>query len=179
MIPRVIIEEFNHWLEQRHIEMEAVIIGGSALALLGVIDRHTRDVDVLTPSLPAQVLKESVAFARNMTAKGEVLSDDWLNNGPTQLAGVLPTGWEKRTRHIYQGSAMVLKTLGPDDLLKTKLFALCDRGTDWGDCLALQPSQAQIEHAIPWLAQQDAHPQWPEHVQRTMTALKKRLGYVV
>lgn len=134
---------------------------------------------MLIPSLSSQILAEAVDFASDMRAKGDVLADNWLNNGPTELVDVLPVGWGLRTRCIYRGRAIELKTLGPDDLLKTKLFALCDRGTDWGDCLALKPSEAQIDRAVPWLAQQDAHPQWPEHVQRTMDELKERLGYVV
>ncbi|CAN5912349.1 hypothetical protein BH11MYX2_BH11MYX2_01270 [soil metagenome] len=50
----------------------------------------------------------------------------------------------------------MLRTLGRPDLIKSKLFALCDRGTDWSDCIALAPSREELTEALPWLEIQDA-----------------------
>jgi len=65
------------------------------------------------------------------------------------------------------------------DLLKTKLFALCDRGTDLADCIAMAPTAAELEEAEPWLSEQDANPMWPEHVRATLDDLRRRLGHGV
>ena len=68
-------------------------------------------------------------------------------------------------------------TLGRAEPLKTKLFALCDRGTDLGDCLALTPTAEELDQAEPWVKKQDANPMWPDHVQATLDDLRRRLGH--
>ena len=45
------------------------------------------------------------------------------------------------------------------DLLKTKLFALCDRGIDLPDCIALAPTAHELDECVPWLAVQDGNSQ--------------------
>jgi len=76
-------------------------------------------------------------------------------------------------------SALVLTTLGRGDLIKTKLFALCDRGIDLLDCVALAPTVAELDEAVLWLAEQDANPGWPAHVGATIADLSRRLGHGV
>jgi hypothetical protein len=71
----------------------------------------------------------------------------------------------------------VLTTLGRKDLLKTKLFALCDRGIDLLDCVELAPTLAELEEAVIWLAEQDANPDWPAHVRATIADLSQRLDH--
>jgi len=51
MNPHDVITRFDEFLAERELRLEAVVIGGTALALLGVIDRPTRDCDV-RPSSP-------------------------------------------------------------------------------------------------------------------------------
>jgi hypothetical protein len=80
---------------------------------------------------------------------------------------------------VFEGRALVLTTLGRGDLLKTKLFALCDRGIDLLDCVALAPTVAELEEAVTWLAAQDANPDWPAHVGATIADLSRRLGHGV
>ncbi len=179
MLPRPTIEAFDAWLEERSLRFEAVVIGDSALGLLGITDRQTRDVDVLHPELPDEVALAARAFAAHMRDKGVALADDWLNNGPMQVAGVLPEGWQLRLQVAFDGQLLKLLTLGRADLLKTKLFALCDCGTDLGDCLALAPAADELEHAEPWVKDQDANPLWPDHVQATLDDLRRRLGHGV
>lgn len=95
------------------------------------------------------------------------------------LANVLPEGWRLRVRPAFAGEALTLTTLGRADLLKTKLFALCDRGTDLADCIALAPTMQELEEAEPWLARQDMNPLWPDHVRSTLADLGERLGHGV
>lgn len=177
MLPRPTLETFDVWLAARSLELEAIMVGGSALALLGVIDRPTRDVDILYPKLPVDVALAAREFAVHLRAQGVELADDWLNNGPMQLAEVLPGGWQLRVHAIFVGVALRLTVLGRADLLKTKLFALCDRGTDLADCVALAPTTEELDEAEPWLAEQDTNPMWPDHVRTTLADLHRRLGH--
>ncbi|HCF57692.1 MAG TPA: hypothetical protein DFS52_06825 [Myxococcales bacterium] len=179
MLPRPTIEAFDAWLAARSLRLEAIVVGGFALALLGVTDRQTRDVDILQPELPEEIALAAREFAAHLRAQGVELADDWLNNGPTQLADVLPEGWSRRVRLALEGAALRLTVLGRADLLKTKLFALCDRGTDLADCIALAPTAEELQQSEPWLAIQDANPMWPDHVHATLDDLRRRLGHDV
>ena len=73
--------------------------------------------------------------------------------------------------------AIQLWTLGRPELLLSKLFALCDRGLDLGDCLALAPSAEELARSKAWIAAQDLHPDWPTHVRATLEDLARRLGH--
>ncbi|RLB51739.1 MAG: hypothetical protein DRJ42_16270 [Deltaproteobacteria bacterium] len=179
MLPRPTIEAFDAWLEERSLRLEAIVVGGSALALLGFIDRQTRDFDILHPELSHEIAEAARHFASHMRGEGVELAEDWLNNGPMQLADILPEGWRFRVRVAFAGTALTLTTLGRPDLLKTKLFALCDRGTDLNDCIALAPTADDLEEAEPWLSEQDANPMWPDHVRATLDDLRGKLGHGV
>ncbi len=72
---------------------------------------------------------------------------------------------------------LVLRSLHRADLLKSKLFALCDRGLDLPDCLALAPTPAEPAEAVAWLEPQDLNPHWPAHVRSTLGDLARRLGH--
>ena len=73
----------------------------------------------------------------------------------------------------------MLHTLGRVDLLMSKVFALCDRGLDLPDCVALAPTAEELEEVSTWLVRQDLHPGWPDHVRETITDLRRRLGHAV
>jgi hypothetical protein len=75
--------------------------------------------------------------------------------------------------------ALTLVTLGRTDLLKSKLYALCDRGTDILDCLALAPTGDELDDALPWVSARDANELWPAHVRLTFDDLRRRLGHAV
>jgi hypothetical protein len=94
MRPKETISAFDAFLAQRRLTLDAVVVGGAALGLLGVIKRETRDCDILHPALPDAIRKAAVEFAVQARQRGEGLCDDWLNNGPSSLADVLPPGWQ-------------------------------------------------------------------------------------
>lgn len=177
MHPRPTIAAFDAHLQAKGLELQAIVVGGAALALLDVITRETRDFDILYPELSEEVLAAARAYATEQRTLGIPLRDDWLNNGPRQLTEVLPIGWQARVQPAFAGTAIQLSTLGRPDLLAAKLFALCDRGTDLPDCLALAPSPAELATARPWVADQDAHPGWSDHVTATLADLARRLGH--
>lgn len=179
MLPRQTIEAFDRHLLGLGLRFEGVVIGGSALGLMGVIQRPTRDVDILVPELSRAIASAARDFAKAQRHAGVDLQDDWLNNGPMQLGEVLPAGWRERVQRIFDGQALVLRTLGRSDLLKSKLFALCDRGTDLPDCIALAPTAEELVECIPWLELQDGNELWPAHVRATIDDLARRLGHGV
>ena len=177
MWPRETLSAFDHYLAGKALRFEGVLVGGAALNLLGVVSRSTRDCDVLYPMLPEEVQIAARAFAADQRQAGETLADDWLNNGPAALAKQLPDGWETRVQPVFSGNAIELQSLGREDFLRAKLFALCDRGRDLGDCLALAPTLDELAAVMPWVEQQDLNPDWPAHVRGTLADLGRRLGH--
>lgn len=177
MKPADLIPQFDAFLAERGLALEGIAVGGAALALLGLINRETRDFDLLDPPLAAEVQEASQVFAASIRASGEILGPDWLNNGPAALGALLPDGWKERLQPLYQGKAVRLWTLASQDLLLTKVFALCDRGLDLGDCLAMRPKPEELAWAVAWVAAQDLNPDWPAHVHATLKDLGVRLGH--
>ena len=175
--PRDLLESFDAFLLTRGLRLEAVVIGGAALNLLGFVSRVTKDCDILHPDLPPSIQEASRAFARERRAQGEEVQDDWLNNGPAQLAKQLPANWNHRLQPAFNGKALTLSALGRADLLKSKLFALCDRGLDLADCVSMKPTSEELAEAIPWLESQDANRDWPAHVRATLADVGRRLGH--
>jgi hypothetical protein len=85
MNPNEIIPQFDAFLAERGLRLEAIATGGAALALLGIIHRETRDCDLVEPPLTEDLRQAAVAFAAEIRSRGEILRDDWLNNGPASL----------------------------------------------------------------------------------------------
>jgi hypothetical protein len=179
MKPRETLEAFDIYLAERGLCLDAVVVGGAALNLLGVVSRPTKDCDILYPLLSDEIAGAAKAFAVMKRQASEVISDDWLNNGPTTLAARLPADWRDHLRTVFSGRAVHLECLGRDDLLRSKLFASCDRGLDLGDCLALAPTREELARLLPWLDLQDGNPGWPAHVHDTLADLGERLGHGV
>lgn len=168
---------FDNFLSARNVRFEAVIIGGAALNVMGIISRQTADIDCLDPQIPEEILRAANEFR---TSNKELrLIDNWINNGPDGLIRDLPPDWQLRVSTIYRGKAIILHTLGRPDLLRTKLFAFCDRDIDLPDCIALKPTLEELEECFPWVSERDASPQWPKNVYIHFEELKKELGYVI
>jgi len=177
--PAALVPEFDAFLEGRGLRLEAILVGGAALALLGVISRETRDVDVLVPVLPIEIADAARTFAAESRTRGIALEAEWLNNGPASLTKDLPRGWEARKQLVYSGRSLVLHVLGRPDLLKSKLWSLCDRGRDLLDCVAMAPSPEELQEALPWITELDGAPEWPAHVEATLADLGRRLGHAL
>lgn len=172
---RTIFEQFDAFLCRRGLRFEGVVIGGAALTAGGIVQRATRDVDCLAPPVPEAVKEAARAFVRDRPETG--LDAEWLNNGPADLAEDLPRGWRERTIPLFEGTALRLRTLGRLDLLRTKLFAYCDRQQDFNDCVALAPTAGELAECRPWVEARDGHPGWPGHVAISFRALQERMGH--
>lgn len=173
---KTVIAHFDQFLAQHGLRFEAVIIGGAALNILDISSRKTKDVDCLDPKIPSEIKKASQDFA--IQRIDLELDINWLNNGPETLKTDLPRGWRLRTGSLYSGESLKLEVLGRDDLLKTKLFAYCDRTTpDFEDLKNLRPTVAELSQSIDWVKERDTHSNWPAHVEKAFLVLKNALGY--
>jgi hypothetical protein len=55
MWPIETIEAFDLFLRGRGLRFDGVVIGGTALSLLGIVSRPTKDVDILVPIIPQEI----------------------------------------------------------------------------------------------------------------------------
>ena len=161
-LPRA-LEALGDVLASRNVRYEVVAVGGSALLLLGLINRATRDLDVLglveagqiirIDSLPAALQEAAVDVARVFG-----LGRDWLNPGPAALVDLgLPEGFAARleTRR-YAGLAIHLASRR--DQIVFKLYAAVDQGPDskhTADLRALEPSGDELRWAARWVRTHD------------------------
>lgn len=174
MVDKAIIE-FDTFLAEQNMFFEGVVIGGAALLVLEITDRQTKDVDLLYPEIPLEIKEASKDFANRFT--NLAIEEDWFNNGPSSLTKSLPLGWKVRLQPLFNGKSLKLKTLGRPDLLKTKLFAYCDRtDPDFGDLLKLKPTSKEIADSTDWVKYCDANPKWPEHVSKMFILLEEALN---
>jgi hypothetical protein len=171
-----VIVAFDEYLGAKGLSFSGTIIGGAALIVMEVLDRVTQDIDCLDPKIPDEIKKASVEFAEER-ADDLALKENWLNNGPASLKLDLPKSWRRQVVRIYEGKNLSLYTLGRLDLLRSKLFAYCDRQQDLEDCEALRPTLDELQTCLPWLVERDANPMWPAHVKTSLHRLAEKLGY--
>ena len=76
---------FDEHLAKKGLRFDAIVIGGAALNLLGIVSRYTKDCDILYPEISPDISEASRSFADELRQTGEPLQDDWLNNGPASL----------------------------------------------------------------------------------------------
>jgi hypothetical protein len=143
-----------------------VVCGGTALAALGLIQRTTKDVDILAQAEEtAQGLSiHSVEeFPSGLTAAAKTVARDfglpeqWLNLGPaSQVASGLPDGFESRLVKRSYGEHLTIYFTGRTDQIYFKLYAAIDRD-DYHvqDLFALKPADAELEKAAQWVLTQD------------------------
>jgi len=143
-----------------------VVIGGAALAALGLVLRTTKDVDVLGEADVKNekiYIKKIVDFpdflkkAASKVQRDFNLPEDWLNLGPvSQLDLGFPEGFESRLIEKRYGDNLTIYFAGRLDLIHFKLFAAIDRGGyHVQDLIELDPSVEEIELAAKWVLTQD------------------------
>jgi hypothetical protein len=142
---------------------ELVLVGGSALLALELIERSTRDVDVVALRR-GDVLESSdplpapLASARDRVARDFSLAPDWLNSGPTSILDLgLPKGFTDRLERREHGPALTVFLASRLDQIHLKLYALVDQGPGKheADLAALDPSRSELLAAARWARTQD------------------------
>jgi Nucleotidyl transferase AbiEii toxin, Type IV TA system len=144
---------------------ELVVIGGSALLGLGLIDRATRDVDLVALRRGSLVrpdpLPEALLEAASRIAVDFSLPADWLNTGPSSLLDFgLPSGFESRLERRDYGGSLTVWLASRLDQIHFKLYALVDQGPGKHeqDLRALGPSRAELLEAARWAITHDPSP---------------------
>ena len=104
------LQALGELLATRTQHYDIVVIGGGALLLLGLIDRPTRDFDIVSRIdggkwLEGEPMPVPLATAIEEVGRALDLDDDWLNAGPTDLLRFgLPLGFAERVvSHQYAG----------------------------------------------------------------------------
>jgi len=142
---------------------ELVVVGGSALVALGLVERATRDVDVLgilsegglSSAEPVPVV---LAAAAARVARDLGLPTDWLNPGPTALLDLgLPQGFLDRTHRVEIGQGLVVLYADRYDQIHFKLYAMVDQGggRHEEDLRSLAPTREELLAAARWTTSHD------------------------
>jgi hypothetical protein len=149
---------------------ELVVCGGTALLVMNLIERETRDIDVICPDVDPGLKSIAAEVSKTLS-----LPEDWINNGPKSLENELLTDWEKRLELIFKGQALTIRALGRIDMIATKIYAFCDREDDYQDVLKLKPTAKELESVFEWVIERDASSYWPERVNSCFERLRRVL----
>lgn len=151
-------------LDRANERFELVVIGGSGLLALGLIDRTTRDVDVVAlrregELLDPRPLPQGLLDARSRIAEDFGLPQDWLNAAPSSLLDFgLPAGFVERLERRDYGPALTVWLASRLDQIHFKLYALADQAPGSKhdlDLRALDPTREELLAAARWAATHD------------------------
>lgn len=145
---------------------ELVVVGGSGLLALGLVERTTKDVDVValragdglvsSDPLPEVLLEASGRVARDLG-----LPTDWLNSGPERASRRWTAGGfvDRLERRRYGGSLTVFFASRIDQI-HLKLYAVADQGAGrhLADLRALRPNRGELVLAARWISTIEADP---------------------
>jgi hypothetical protein len=142
---------------------DLVVIGGSALLALHLVDRTTRDVDLLairrgSGLVRPDPLPDALLAAATQVADDFSLPSDWLNAGPTSLLDFgLPEGFEARLEQRDYGAFLTVWFASRRDQIHFKLYALTDQGPGKHeqDLRALDPTPSELLDAARWAITHD------------------------
>lgn len=173
------LRSFGAILQNRKTPYGLLIVGGSNLLLLGLIDRPTADIDVIGLSENGRYRKIVELPEPLMQAAADVqhtfgLSQNWINTAPASLMDLgLPPGWEERVE-IRRFGALELHLTSRYDQICFKLYAAVDRGPNdkhFVDLNALDPTEAELLTAANWTTTHDPSPDFRSQLLQVLRAL--------
>jgi len=143
--------------------IELVVIGGSALIALGLVQRATRDVDVVAlledgDLVQPDPLPDRLVRARDRVARDFALPVDWLNAAPRALLDFgLPAGFVDRLERRRYGDLLTVHFASRLDQIHFKLYALVDQGPGKHeeDLRTLRPTHDELLRAARWARTHD------------------------
>jgi hypothetical protein len=166
--------------------IELLVCGGSALNVLGLVQRATKDVDVLAfvkrdsqgrnSLIKADPIPPELEKAAKKVARDFNLPENWLNAGPASAVDLgLPEGIMERVITRRFGKKLIIHFLGRYDQIHFKLYAAADQGTGkhFDDLLALKPSTEELEKAARWSMTHDIS----EGYRQSLKKLLSHMGY--
>jgi hypothetical protein len=166
--------------------VEILVCGGSALNVLGLVQRATEDVDVLAyvkrnkagevSLVKAEPLIEELSEAAKKVARDFNLPERWLNPGPASAVDFgLPGGLMERVITRKYGRKLIVHYLGRYDQIHFKLYAAVDQGAGkhLDDLLGLKPTSDELENAARWTMTHDVS----EGFKQNLKSLLNYLGF--
>jgi hypothetical protein len=157
------LQALGEVLDARRLTYDVVAVGGSSLMLLGLLERPTRDLDLVALVEAGQYIKASPLPAPLLEAAVDVgetlgIGPEWLNAGPTDLLDFgLPPGFADRvaTRRF---AALTVRLASRLDQICLKLYAAVDQGPrskHFEDIVRLTPSADELLYAARWAITHD------------------------
>jgi hypothetical protein len=145
-----------------------VVCGGAALNAMHLIQRTTKDVDIVAlmdsnnQLIDPAPLPEELLIAASEVADTLSLPQDWLNNGPSSGEGGLfrlglPNGFKGRLSRHYQGEKLTVYFVSRLDQIHFKLYAAVDQFGSYhaSDLKQLSPSDDELLQAVRWATTHD------------------------
>jgi hypothetical protein len=145
-----------------------IVCGGSALIATGLLDRVTKDVDVVAlmgedgDLLDPAPLPQALVRAAQEVAVDLYLPQDWFNNGPSSGDGGLfrmglPKGFDARLVWQSFGERLTVGFISRYDQIHFKLYAAVDQSGSYHaeDLRELQPSDKELLDAAGWARMHD------------------------
>jgi len=183
----IILEALGEQLEDLLDEpLEILVCGGSALNVLGLVQRATEDVDVLAYVkrneagevylVKAEPLIDELVAAAKKVARDFNLPEKWLNPGPASAVDLgLPEGLMERVITRKYGRNLIVHYLGRYDQIHFKLYAAVDQGAGkhLDDLLALKPTSDELGNAARWTMTHDVS----EGFKQNLKSLLNYLGF--
>jgi hypothetical protein len=175
-----ILEALGEQLTARGERYELVVIGGSALLALGLVERATKDVDIVALRSgetldSAKPLPEGLGVARDLVARDFSLLPQWLNPGPTELLEFgLPDGFVGRLERRDHGTGLTAYFASRLDQIHFKLYAAVDEGGPGkheADLRALAPTEAELIAAARWSQTHDPSPGYAQELRGALEFL--------
>ena len=166
---RRLLQELDQWMELEDCRpVDWVVCGGAALGLQELLDRPTRDVDILgrwdeaiLDIVGIETFPEDMVACINRVAANHPelagMGQNWINLGPRTLVQAgLPKGLEDRLRALRVGNKLTLRLLARQDLLALKLYAAVDdlgsrQEIHFADLNGLEPTYNELDWAVEWL----------------------------
>jgi hypothetical protein len=165
---------------------ELLVCGGSALTILGLVERTTGDVDVLAYVrrgnggrvliVKADPLRPELSAAALKVARDFDLPEKWLNTEPASAVDLgLPEGIMERVVTRRFGQKLTIHFLSRFDQIHFKLYAAVDQGArkHLDDLQALKPTSDEIEQAARWSMTHDVS----EDFKQSLKGLLNYLGF--
>jgi hypothetical protein len=165
---------------------ELLVCGGSALTILGLVERTTGDVDVLAyvkrgnggriSITKADALRPELSAAATKVARDFDLPEKWLNTDPASAVDLgLPEGIMERVVTRRFGQKLTIHFLSRFDQIHFKLYAAVDQGAGkhLDDLQALKPTSDEIKQAARWSMTHDVS----EGFKQNLKGLLNYLGF--
>ncbi len=177
-----VLDAVGELLAANEERVSIVVIGGAELQLLGVIDRATRDVDIVAVTRTPGDLQELVRPPEPLPAPLESaiaqvgsdfgLPEHWMNREPAGQWDVgFPEGFAERVEWRTHGGLDV-GVASRIDLIFFKLEAAADQpdssSRHFGDLVALNPSDDELDRAAEWARSKNAGAEYHDIIERVI-----------